>query len=336
MLYHFTHMMNKSQIHWWLTDCCAALVIPCVSPPDHQDRGHLNAPCGFKYRRLNLLGVEGPGDHPHDAVTHGPGEPGSVRGEVHAPGLAPGPAQQGRGPPGLELQEESRVRGCSRDGEAEWSDRADRSIPPRHWPPCDPAPPRASSAPQAGERSPRAPLPGYGGSRWQHHYSLIHLRVPSGSALFAVEHIVLSGSFLTFSAVSPASWIRPPGTLDPRRPCTRSPGSVRVSRAELGAESRWAAAMSAVSERSTLRWFLWFLWRLRVFPPLDCFTTWSRVVSLRNFTGLRPLPPPHLYFIIGIHLLPLINNTCPHSLVKRLLFWITIYSGWDPEIINIR
>lgn len=59
-----------------------------------------------------LLGVEGPGDHPHHAVTHGPGEPRSVRGEVYAPRLAARPAFQARRPPGLQLQDQGRVRGC--------------------------------------------------------------------------------------------------------------------------------------------------------------------------------------------------------------------------------
>lgn len=59
-----------------------------------------------------LLGVEGPGNHPDDPVSHGPGEPGSVRGEVHAPRLASRPALQRRGPPGLQLQDQGRVGGC--------------------------------------------------------------------------------------------------------------------------------------------------------------------------------------------------------------------------------
>lgn len=76
--------------------------------------GHLNASClpGLNVQvKLNLLGVEGPGDHPDDAVSHRPGEPGSVRGEVHAPCLASGSAHQGRRTPGLELQDERRVGG---------------------------------------------------------------------------------------------------------------------------------------------------------------------------------------------------------------------------------
>lgn len=60
--------------------------------------------------QVNLLGVQRPGDHPHDAVSHRPGEPVSVRGEVHAPRLAPRQVQQRRRPPGLQLQEESWVR----------------------------------------------------------------------------------------------------------------------------------------------------------------------------------------------------------------------------------
>lgn len=58
---------------------------------------------------VDLLGVEGPGDHPDDAVSHRPGEPRSVGGEVHAPGLTSRPTQQGRRAPGLQLQDESRV-----------------------------------------------------------------------------------------------------------------------------------------------------------------------------------------------------------------------------------
>ncbi len=65
----------------------------------------------------NLLGVERPGDHPHDPVSHRPGEPGAVRGEVHAPGLTSRSALQGRGAPGLQLQDKSGVwrwRGAER------------------------------------------------------------------------------------------------------------------------------------------------------------------------------------------------------------------------------
>lgn len=60
--------------------------------------------------QVNLLGVEGPGDHPDDPVSHRPGEPGSVRGEVHAPGLTSRPALQERGAPGLQLQDKGRIR----------------------------------------------------------------------------------------------------------------------------------------------------------------------------------------------------------------------------------
>lgn len=61
----------------------------------------MNAPDLHLNDLVNLLGIKRPGDHPDDPVTHRPGEPGSVRREVYAPGLTSRPALQGRGAPGL-------------------------------------------------------------------------------------------------------------------------------------------------------------------------------------------------------------------------------------------
>lgn len=103
--------------------------------------------------KLHLLGVQRPGDHPDDPMSHRPGEPGSVRGEVHAPGLTSGPALQGRGSPGLQLQDESRVgrwRGIERHKS---DDRSSADSDDRQ---------RFSG----GLTFP--PLPGYRPSWWQH------------------------------------------------------------------------------------------------------------------------------------------------------------------------
>ena len=61
------------------------------------------------YDASTVLGVKGPSDDPDDPVSHGPGEPRSVRREVHTPRLTARPPLQRRRAPGLQLQDETRV-----------------------------------------------------------------------------------------------------------------------------------------------------------------------------------------------------------------------------------
>lgn len=127
--------------------------------------------------KMDLHGVERPGDHPHDPVSHGPGKPVPFRGEINPPCFASRSPLQGRRAPGLQLQEESRVGrwGKSRK-EKRQSLKGERVHPP----------PEPFSSPPLwmfvqAPPPPQPPPPGY----WDKH-----LHVAGGSAFFSVVHIV--------------------------------------------------------------------------------------------------------------------------------------------------
>lgn len=177
--------------------------------------------CGFRVgsvsvqcmwtSRWYLLGVERPGDHPDDPMSHRPGEPCSVRGEVHAPGLTPRPAHQGRRTPGLQLQDESRIGRWWRTETKHNKNSTTTSFAiQRHWQQAAVLWLSFPSLPREVWRylsSPRCLATGRRDDNVTEEYywntnDLLYL----SSALFSVEHII---SFFTFSFLSSTPWVRP-------------------------------------------------------------------------------------------------------------------------------
>lgn len=249
--------------------------------------------------QVNLLGVQRPSDHPHDPVSHRPGEPGSVRGEVHAPGLTSRPALQGRGAPGLQLQDKSRVGRWMRTGRQRkvigW--QIHPSLTAARPPPTTPQ--FTDHLPGSfvrfcfffprrflhGNRSLVTPSvalttrPKLFQIRVITHMRSVSLRVCCSSSLFSVEHIV---RLLTFFALTPTSW-----TFSPLEESLSCPRENRDSSVFLWHRDTRSDMWKICARNKMFRWFpaVW----LTLYHWLQCLRSYV-FLWLRNLTKPRHSP----------------------------------------------